>query len=76
MASFSTKKHINTFEYGIYWNINIQNNKFLYEKINVMVVQDEINIQESSINQKIHYTFFACTQLVYKQPALGWQIAM
>ena len=28
------KKRIQTFEYRIYWNINIQKNKFLYEKIN------------------------------------------
>ena len=34
MALFSTKKHKKTFEYRIHWNINIQKNKFLYEKIN------------------------------------------
>ena len=75
MAPFSTKKHINTFEYRIYWNISIWKNKFLDEKINGLVVQDEINIQESSINQKSITLIFFYQQLVYKQPALRWQIA-
>ena len=44
MAPFSTKKHINTFEYPIHWNINIRKYKSLYEKINGMVVYDEIKI--------------------------------
>ena len=39
-----------------------------------MVVQDEINIQESSLNQK-SITLIFYKQLVYKPPALGWQIA-
>ena len=37
MASFSTKKHIKTFEYRIHWNINIRKNQFLYEKIDASV---------------------------------------
>ena len=35
---FLNQKHINTFEYCVYWNISIQKNKFLYEQTNGMVV--------------------------------------
>ena len=37
MAQFSTEKHIKTFESSIQWNIGIQKNKFLYEKVNSSV---------------------------------------
>ena len=37
MAQFSTEKHIKTFEGSIQWNMGIQKNKFLYEKVNSSV---------------------------------------
>ena len=31
---FSTKRHTETFEYHIHWNINIRKNKFCYKNMN------------------------------------------
>ena len=46
MVPFSTKKRINTFEYRIHWNVNIQKSKFLCEKINDNVGWSKISGEE------------------------------
>ena len=46
MASFSTKKHIKAFKYRLQWNINIQNNKFLYQKVNSSVGLNKHSVEQ------------------------------
>ena len=53
-----------TFKYRIHWNINFEKVNFFLKKKKKIAAQDEINMQEGSINQKSNDTMSAmfCTR--------------